>query len=102
MVNVELPGEPGRGVAVLDAELPASPIAVGVHRGLGHAEFARDLLGRQMLIDQPKAFTLAGREQSDRVLCDDVPCAHGPTSKRRLEAYVYFKAKVDSGSGTIG
>ncbi|HEY2357987.1 MAG TPA: hypothetical protein VGH86_11090 [Phenylobacterium sp.] len=94
MVNVKLPGKPGGGVPVLDAELAAGPVAVGVHRGLGHAEFARDLLGRQVLIDQSKAFTLARREQSDRVLCDDVPGAHGATSKRRLEPYVYFKAKV--------
>jgi hypothetical protein len=44
MVNVELPGEAGGGVAVLDAELLAGPVAVGVHRGLGHAQLAGDLL----------------------------------------------------------
>jgi len=46
MVNVELPGQAGGGVAVLDAKLAAGPIAIGVDRGLRHAEFARDLLRR--------------------------------------------------------
>jgi hypothetical protein len=77
MVNVELAGQPGGGVAVLHAQLAARAVAIGVHRGLRHAEFARDLFRRQMLIDQPQAFTLTRREQSHRVISDDVACAHG-------------------------
>jgi len=44
MVNVELPCELGGRIAVLDAELAAGAVAIGVDRGLGHAEFAGDLL----------------------------------------------------------
>src|SRR6185312_9172205 len=79
MVNVELPGEARGGVAVLDAELAARAVAVGVHRGLGHAELAGDLFGRQVLIDQPQAIALTWCEQSHRVFGDDVPCAHATT-----------------------
>jgi hypothetical protein len=80
MVNVELPGEAGGGVAVLDAKLAARAVAVGVHRGLGHAEFSGDLLRRQVLIDQPQAFTLARREQPYRIFGNDVACAHSDSS----------------------
>jgi hypothetical protein len=80
MVNVEAPGHAGRGVAVLDTQLAARAVAVGVHGGLGHTEFAGDLLRRQMLIDQPQAFALARREQPYRIFGNDVPCAHGPAS----------------------
>ena len=62
MVNVELAGEPGGGVAVLDAELAARAVAIGVHRCLGHAKLAGDLLGRQVLVDQAQAFALSRRE----------------------------------------
>ena len=92
MVNVGLPREAGRGVAILDSELAARAVAIGVHRGLGHAELAGDLLGRQVLVDQAQAIALAGREQSYRIFGDDVPCAHGAFTKRRLAAFVYFKA----------
>ncbi|HEY3697144.1 MAG TPA: hypothetical protein VGL30_15980 [Phenylobacterium sp.] len=80
MVNVELAGEAGGGVAILHAELAAGAVAVGVHRGLGHAEFAGDLLRRQMLIHQAQAFALARREQPHRVFGNDVPCAHSDSS----------------------
>ena len=80
MVNVELAGEPGGGVAILDAELAARAVAVGVHRGLGHAEFAGDLLRRKMLIDEPQAFALARRKQPHRIFGNDVPCAHSVSS----------------------
>jgi hypothetical protein len=80
MVNVELAGEPRGGVAVLDAELAPRTVAVSVHRGLGHAKFAGDLLGRQMLIDQPQAFALARREQPHRNFSDDVTCDHSVSS----------------------
>jgi len=61
MVNVGLPCEPRSGVAVLDAELAARAVAIGIHRGLGHAELAGDLLGRQVLIDQAQAIALPRR-----------------------------------------
>lgn len=91
MVNVELPGETCGGVAVFDAELAPRAVAVGVHRGLGHAELAGDLLGRQMLIDQPQTIALPGRQQPNRIFGDDVPRAHSVTTKRRLAPFVYFK-----------
>jgi hypothetical protein len=80
MVNVELAGEPRGGVAVLDAELAPGAVAVGVDRSLGHAEFAGDLLGRQMLVDQTQAFALAGRKQPHRVFGNDVACDHSGSS----------------------
>jgi len=80
MVNVRLPCEARGGVAVLDAELAARAVAIGIHRGLGHAELAGDLLGRQVLIDQAQAIALTRREQPNRVFGDDVPCAHGPVT----------------------
>ena len=80
MVNIELAGQARGGVAVFDPELAARAVAIGVHRGLGHAEFAGDLLGRKMLIDQSQAFALAWREQPDRIFGNDVPCAHDEPS----------------------
>ena len=80
MVNVELAGEPGRGIAVLDAQLAPRAVAVGVHRGFGHAKFARDLLGRQVLIDQPQAFALAGCEQTHRIFRNDDARDHSASS----------------------
>jgi len=101
MVNVELPGETGRGVAVLDAKLAARAVAIGVHRSLGHAELAGDLLGGQMLVHKPQAFALARREQPHRFLGNDIPRAHGAGSKRRLGRLVYFDAKPTVGSATL-
>ena len=101
MVNVELPGQPRGGVAVLDAQLAAGAVAVGVDRGLGHAQFARDLLGRQMLIDEAQAFAFARREQPHGLIGNHIACAHGASSKRRLAARVYFNAKGAAGSATL-
>ena len=81
-VCVELAGQPRRGVAVLDAQLAARAVAIGIDRGLRHAEFAGDLLRRQMLIDQPQAFAFARREQPHRIFGDDVSYGHGDDSKR--------------------
>jgi hypothetical protein len=75
-VNVQLAGQARGGVAVLDAELAAGAVAIGVDGSLRHAEFAGDLLGRQMLIDQTQAFALAWREQPHRIFGDDVACSH--------------------------
>lgn len=101
MVNVELPGEAGGGVTVLDAELAAGAIAVGVHRGLGHAELAGDLLGGQVLVDEPQTLALARCEQPHRIFGDDISCDHSASSKRRLGARVYFNAKAAAGSATL-
>jgi hypothetical protein len=60
--------QPRRLIPVVHAELAARAVAVGVHRGLGHAEFARDLLGAEVQIDQAKALTLARREAFDPIL----------------------------------
>ena len=67
MVNVGLPQEAGRGVAVVHPQLAARPVAVGVDRGLGHAELSGDLLGRQVLVDQPQTFPLPRGEQANRI-----------------------------------
>jgi hypothetical protein len=77
---VELTGEARGGVAVLHAQLAACAIAIGIDGSLRHAEFAGDLLRGQMLIDQPQAFTFAGREQAHQIFGDDVACAHVDSS----------------------
>jgi len=61
------PQQAGGLVAIADAQLAPSPVAVGVDRGLGHAELARDLLGAQVLVDQAQALALALRQQLDRM-----------------------------------
>jgi hypothetical protein len=43
-LQVELAREAGGGVAVLDAQLAPRAVAIGVDRGLGHAQLAGDLL----------------------------------------------------------
>jgi hypothetical protein len=80
MVNVELAGQPGGGVAVLDAEFAPGAVAVGVHRSLGHAEFTGDLLRRQMLIHQAQAFAFTRREQPHRIFGNDDACDHSASS----------------------
>ena len=93
MVNVEFAGDARRRVAIVDAQLAPRAVAVGVHRGLGHAELAGDLLGRQMLVHKPQAFALTDGEEVDRIVGVVGSCAHSVRSKRHLEAAVYFKAK---------
>lgn len=80
MVNVEGARHAGGGVAILDAELSPRPVAIGVHRGLGHAEFAGDLFGRKMLVDQPQALALTRGEQPHLFLGNGVACSHDPGS----------------------
>jgi hypothetical protein len=45
-VNIQLAGEARGGVAILDAQLAAGAVAIGVDGSLRHAELAGDLLGR--------------------------------------------------------
>jgi hypothetical protein len=78
--DVELARDAGGGVSVLDAELAAGPVAIGVDGSLRHAELAGDLFRRQVLIDQPQAFTLAWGKQPNRIFGDDVTCAHRASS----------------------
>jgi hypothetical protein len=75
-VSVELTGEARRGIAVLDAQLAARAVAIGVDGSLRHAEFAGDLLRRQVLIDQAQTFAFARCEQPHRIFGDDVSCSH--------------------------
>ena len=53
-------------VAVSDAQLAPRAVAIGVHRGLRHAQFAGNLLGAEMLMDEAQAITLALGQQLDR------------------------------------
>jgi hypothetical protein len=80
MVNIQLARQARGGIAILDPELAAGAVAIGVHRGFRHAEFAGDLLGRQMLIHQPQAFTLSRREQAHGIFGNDVTRDHGAGS----------------------
>ena len=75
-VGVERAGQPRGSVAVLDAELAPRPVAVGVDRGLGHAQFARDLLRGKVLVDQPQAFALTLGEQAHEVVRTVVSRVH--------------------------
>jgi hypothetical protein len=92
MVNMETPDQTGGGVTIVDAQLAASPVAVGVDRGLGHAKFAGDLLGRQVLVDQPQAFPFPGGEQADRIGGCSRARSHLRQYKRRRALYVQFYA----------
>ena len=67
MVNVVAAQQAGGLVAVVHAELAARAVAVGVHRGLGHPELAGDLLGAEVLVDEPQALPFALRQQLDGV-----------------------------------
>ena len=78
MVNVELAGHAGRGIAIVHAELAPGAVAVGVDRGLGHPKLAGDLLRGQVLIDQPQAFALAWRKKPGWIVHDIRSFAHSP------------------------
>jgi hypothetical protein len=74
-----LAGETGGAVAVLDAQLAAGAVAIGVDRGLGHAELSGDLFGGQVLIDQPQAFTLSRRKKRGWIVGDIRSVSHSET-----------------------
>ena len=80
MVNVELADDARGFVAVGDAELLAGAVAVGVDRGLRHAQLAGDLLGAEVLVDEAQAFALPLREQVDRNVSGGRARAHRPHS----------------------
>lgn len=52
-------------IAVGDAQLAPRAVAIGVHRSLGHAQFAGDLFGAEMLIHQAQTIALALCQQLD-------------------------------------
>ena len=79
-LDVEHAGETGGGVAVLDAQLAPRAIAIGIHRSLGHAEFAGDLLRRKMLVDKPQAFPLTRCQQSYLIFDNGVTHWHSQSS----------------------
>jgi hypothetical protein len=80
--GVELARQARGGVAILDAQLASRAVAIGVDRGLRHAEFSGDLLRRQMLVDKAKAFALARGQQPHGIFSDDVARSHDILSKR--------------------
>ena len=62
---VKLAGEARGGVAIVYAQFPPRAVAVGVDRRLRHAELPGDLLGGEMLVDEPQALPFTGGEQID-------------------------------------
>jgi len=66
-MSVEVGEAARRLIAVAGAQLAAGAVAIGVDGGLGHAQFAGDLLGAQMPVHQAQAFALSRRQQKDRV-----------------------------------
>ena len=75
-IDVQLTRQARRGVAVFHAQFAAGAVAIGIDGSLRHAELAGDLLGGKVLIDQPQAFALTRREQSYRIVDDDVARSH--------------------------
>jgi hypothetical protein len=78
-----------------DAQLAPRAVAIGVDRGLRHAEFAGDLFGAEMLIDQPQAITLTRCQHVDSVRdISQRPLQSVRHSKRRLSRHVYLDARI--------
>jgi hypothetical protein len=94
--HVQLARQARGGVAVLDAQLAPRAVAIGVDRGLRHAQFTGDLLRGKVLIHEAQTFAFTGGEQPHGIVDDVVACAHYANSKRRLGPPVYFKAKIGS------
>jgi len=63
----------GRLIAVPGPKLASGAVAIGVHGGLGHAQFTGDLLGTEVPIDQPQALAFARRQTFDKI--HHHPCA---------------------------
>ena len=80
MVNIELPSEAGGAVAILDAELAPSAVAIGIDRRLGHTELTGDLFGGQVLIDKPQAFALTRRKKRRWIVGEVRSCAHNDST----------------------
>jgi hypothetical protein len=67
MVNAGAAQQARGLVPVGNAQLAPRAVAVGVDRGLRHAELAGDLLRAEVLIDEAQAFPFALRQQLDRL-----------------------------------
>lgn len=66
-------GETARGlITIVNAKLSPRSVAIGVDRGLGHAQLAGDLFGAEMAIDEPQAFPLPGGQELDSAV-DCIP-----------------------------
>ena len=92
---VEFAQDAGGLEAVVDAQLAPGAVAIGVDRRLGHAELAGDLLGAEMLVDQPQAITLTRCQHVDSVRdIGQRPLQSGRHSKRRLSRRVYLDARI--------
>ena len=90
---VEFAQEAGGLEPVVDAQLAPRAVAVGVDGRLGHPQFARDLLGAEMLVDQPQAITFPRCQSVDSVRdVSQRPLQSLRRSKRRLSRHVYFDA----------
>ena len=67
-------GQPSGGlIAVAGAQLAPGAVAIGVDRGLGHAQLTGDLFGAEVPIDQPQALAFARRQTFDKI--HHHPCA---------------------------
>lgn len=53
----------GGMIAVAYPQLGAGAVAIGVHRGLGHAELSGDLLGAEMPVHEAQALPLPTRQK---------------------------------------
>ena len=93
MVNVVAAQQAGGLVPVVHAELAPGPVAVGVDGGLRHAQLSGDLLGAEVLVDEPQALPFALRQQLDRMGSGVGPNGHARCSKRPLLRFVYLWAR---------
>lgn len=92
---VELAEDARRLEAVIDAQLAAGAVAIGVDGRLGHAQFAGDLLGAEMLVDEAQAITLSRSQHIGNVrYVSQRPLQSLSRSKRRLSADVYFDERI--------
>ena len=80
MVNVVAAQQPGGLIPVVDAELSARAVAVGVDRGLRHPQLAGDLLGAEVLVDEAQALPFALRQQLDGLGAGLGPHSHADAS----------------------
>jgi len=77
-------------VAIVDSQLAAGAVAIGVDRCLRHAELAGDFLRAEVLVHESQAFALTLGEQLDRVLNDRQTRCHDDSVKPYNRHFVYF------------
>ena len=80
-------------IAVGDPQLAPRAVAVGIDRRLGHAQFAGDLFGAEMLVHQAETIALTLREQFDSGRRDLGVRLHLAGSKQRILRFVYFDGR---------